>query len=280
VIYGTLAAWLAGVCQRFALITGLGYAFQGGPQRSLLQALVQRLYSLALVRAHLVFFQNPDDLSLFQKRGILQPHTQECVVNGSGVDVASFALRLLPSAASAGAVHFLFIGRLLGDNGVREYAQAAQILKRIHPKVKCALVGWIDSNPNAVRQTELDCWQADGSIEFWGRLVVVRTAIEACSVYVLPSYREGTPRTVLEAMAMDRAIISTNVPGCRETVVDSDNGFLVPVKSVDALVEAMTSFITEPTLAGHMGQRGRQIAEEKNDVQKVNAVMLKEMGLE
>ncbi len=95
---------------------------------------------------------------------------------------------------------------------------------------------------------------------------------------MLPSYREGTPRNVLEAMAMGRAIIITTALGCRETVVDGDNGFLVPVKKVDALVEA--SFITEPTLADHMGQRGRQIAEEKNDVHKVNAVMLKEMGLE
>lgn len=280
VIYGTLAAWLAGVCQRVALITGLGYAFQGGSQRSLLQALVQRLYSLALARAHLVFFQNPDDLALFQKRGILQPHTRVSVVNGSGVDLASFTVRPLLLAASAGVVQFLFIGRLLGDKGVREYAQAAQIIKRSHPKVKCALVGWIDSNPNAIRQAELDCWQADGSIEFWGRLADVRSAIEACSVYVLPSYREGTPRTVLEAMAMGRAIITTNAPGCRETVIDGDNGFLVPVKSVDALVEAMRRFIKEPTLAARMGKRGRQIAEEKYDVQKVNAVMLKEMGLE
>ena len=167
VIYGTLAAWLAGVPQRFALITGLGYAFQGGGQRSRLQALVQRLYSLALARAQRVFFQNPDDLALFQERGILQPHTPVCVVNGSGVDVASFAVRPLPAAALAGAVRFLFIGRLLGDKGVREYAQAARLLKRSHPQVQCALVGWIDTNPNAITQAELDGWVADGSINFW-----------------------------------------------------------------------------------------------------------------
>jgi glycosyltransferase involved in cell wall biosynthesis len=226
-----------------------------------------------------VFFQNPDDLALFQERGILQPHTPVCVVNGSGVDVASFAVRPLPAAALAGAVRFLFIGRLLGDKGVREYAQAARLLKRSHPQVQCALVGWIDSNPNAISQAELDGWVADGSIEFLGRLADVRPAIEACSVYVLPSYREGTPRTVLEAMAMGRAVITTDAPGCRETVVDGDNGFLVPVHSVDALAEAMARFITDPTLAARMGQRGRQLAEEKYDVHKVNAVMLKEMGL-
>ncbi len=279
VIYGTLAAWLTGVPHRFALITGLGYAFQGGGQRSRLQALVQRLYALALARAQRVFFQNPDDLALFQERGILQPHTPVCVVNGSGVDLASFTVKPLPSATFAGCVRFLFIGRLLGDKGVREYAEAARLLKRSHPLVQCALVGWIDSNPNAIAQGELDGWIADGSIEFLGRLSDVRPAIEACSVYVLPSYREGTPRTVLEAMAMGRAVITTDAPGCRETVVDGDNGFLVPVQSVDALAEAMARFITDPTLAARMGQRGRQIAEEKYDVHKVNAVMLKEMGL-
>jgi glycosyltransferase involved in cell wall biosynthesis len=279
VIYGTLAAWLAGVPHRFALITGLGYAFQGGGQRSRLQALVQRLYGLALARAQRVFFQNPDDLALFQERGILQPHTPVCVVNGSGVDVASFVVRPLPAAALSGDVRFLFIGRLLGDKGVREYAQAARLLKRSHPQVQCALVGWIDSNPNAITQAELDGWVADGSIEFLGRLNDVRPAIEACSVYVLPSYREGTPRTVLEAMAMGRAIVTTDAPGCRETVVDGENGFLLPVQDAPALAQAMARFIDEPALQTTMGARSRQMAEDKYDVHKVNAVMLAGMGL-
>lgn len=279
VIYGTLAAWLARVPQRFALITGLGYAFQGGEQRSRLQALVQRLYALALARAQRVFFQNPDDLALFQARGIVQPHTPVCVVNGSGVDVASFGVRPLPAAALAGAVRFLFIGRLLGDKGVREYAQAARLLKRSHPQVQCALVGWIDSNPNAITQAELDGWVADGSIEFLGRLSDVRPAIAACSVYVLPSYREGTPRTVLEAMAMGRAIVTTDAPGCRETVVHGENGFLVPVQDAEALAGAMRRFVEQPALQVRMGARSRQMAEDKYDVHKVNAVMLAGMGL-
>jgi glycosyltransferase involved in cell wall biosynthesis len=280
VIYGTLAAWLTGVPQRFALITGLGYAFQGDGQRSRLQALVQRLYGLALARARRVFFQNPDDLALFQERGILQPHTPVCVVNGSGVDVASYAVRPLPAEALAGAVRFLFIGRLLGDKGVREYAQAARLLKRSHPQAQCAMVGWIDSNPNAITQAELDGWVADGSIEFLGRLDDVRPAIEACSVYVLPSYREGTPRTVLEAMAMGRAIVTTDAPGCRETVLDGENGFLVPVQNAVALTQAMARFIDEPALQTSMGRLSRKIAQEKYDVNKVNAVMFAGMGLE
>ena len=280
VIYGVLSAWLAGVPKRFALITELDCAFQGDGQRSRSQALVQRLYGLALARAQRVFFQNPDDLALFKERGILQPYTPVCVVNGSGVDVASFAVRPLPAAALEGAVRFLFIGRLLGEKGVREYAQAARLLKRSHPQVQCALVGWIDSNFNAITQAELDGWAADGSIVFLGRLADVRPAIEECSVYVMPSYREGTPRTVLEAMAMGRAVVTTDAPGCRETVVDGDNGFLVPVQDVDALAKAMRRFIEEPYLQTRMGARSRQIAEDKYDVHKVNAVMLAGMGLE
>lgn len=279
VIYGTLAAWLAGVPQRFALITGLGYAFQGDGKRSRLQALVQRLYGVALARAQRVFFQNPDDRALFQERGILQPHTPVCVVNGSGVDVDRFAVRPLPAGALVGTVRFLFIGRLLGDKGVREYAQAARLLRRRYPQVRCAMVGWIDSNPDAITAAELDGWMADGSIEFLGRLADVRPAIEACSVYVLPSYREGTPRTVLEAMAMGRAIVTTDAPGCRETVTHGVNGFLVPVQNAEALAQAMSRFVEEPALQQLMGENSRQLAEHKYDVHKVNAVMLAGMGI-
>lgn len=142
------------------------------------------------------------------------------------------------------------------------------------------MVGWIDDNPDAIKQTELDAWVAEGVVEYLGRLNDVRPAIADCSVYVLPSYREGTPRTVLEAMAMGRAIITTDAPGCRETVVNGDNGFLVPVKAVDELVAAMLRFVEQPLLAAQMGIRSRQIAEEKYDVHQVNAVMLKEMGIQ
>lgn len=276
VIYGSLAAWLAGVPRRFALITGLGYAFQQQGQGSALQALVQRLYALALARVQTVFFQNPDDEALFRQRALVGPGARTCVVNGSGVDVAAFCVEPLPP----GPPCFLLIARLLGDKGVREYAQAARRIRAVHPGVRCLLVGWIDTNPDAIAQHELDAWVAEGSIEFLGRLTDVRPAVAACSVYVLPSYREGTPRTVLEAMAMGRAVITTDAPGCRETVVHGDNGFLVPVQSVDALEQAMLQFVHHPALAAAMGQRGRQVAESKYDVHKVNAVMLEEMGIQ
>lgn len=275
VIYGSLAAWLAGVPRRFALVTGLGYAFQQQGQGSVLQALVQRLYALALGRVHAVFFQNPDDEALFRQHALVAPGARTCVVNGSGVDVGAFTVAPLPP----GPPCFLLIARLLGDKGVREYAQAARRVRALHPGVRCLLVGWIDTNPDAIGQHELDAWVQEGTLEFLGRLQDVRPAIAACSVYVLPSYREGTPRTVLEAMAMGRAVITTDAPGCRETVVQGDNGFLVPGQSADALEQAMLQFVHNPALAVRMGQRARQVAETKYDVHKVNAVMLQEMGI-
>lgn len=275
VIYGSLAAWLAGVPHRFALITGLGYVFQGGSERGRLQKLAQRLYAVALARVKVVFFQNPDDEALFQELRILRREASSFVVNGSGVDLTKFAMQSLP----AGPPRFLLIARLLGDKGVREYEQAARRVRTLHPQVRFALVGWIDESPDAIRKDELDGWITDGTVEYLGRLSDVRPAIADCSVFVLPSYREGTPRAVLEAMAMGRAIITTDAPGCRETVVDGDNGFLVPVRSAEALEHAMLRFIEDPLLAPRMGKQARQTAERKYNVHEVNVVMLHKMGI-
>ena len=275
VIYGTLAAWLARVPRRFALVTGLGYAFTSG-KASAITRLVRLLYRIAMARATKVFFQNPDDAGMFRQSGILPARVPSVVVNGSGVDVSSFAMAPLPPPPTT----FLLIARLLGDKGVRHYADAARAVKRRHPGARFLLVGWIDENPDAIRQAELDGWVRDGIIEFLGKLADVRPAIAAATVFVLPSwYREGTPRTVLEAMAMGRPIITTDAPGCRETVIQGDNGFLVPVRSVDALVDAMLAFVEDPALAPRMGKRSREIAVERYDVHKVNAVMLAEMGI-
>ncbi|MFG0408004.1 glycosyltransferase family 4 protein [Pseudomonas sp. FYR_11] len=277
VVYGAMAAWLARVPRRFALITGLGYAFQQSEQegkRGLVRRVVQTLYATALRCTHKVFFQNPDDEALFRSLNLIPDRVPSCVVNGSGVDVASFAVMPLPQAP-----RFLMIARLLGDKGVREYAAAAQQVRRHHPQASFSLVGWIDENPDAISQHELDSWIAEGTVQYLGRLSDVRPAIGDCSVYVLPSYREGTPRTVLEAMAMGRPIITTDAPGCRETVRPGDNGMLVEVKSVEQLVEAMTRFVVEPGLASRMGRRSREIAADRYDVHSVNAVMLAEMGI-
>lgn len=277
VVYGSIAAWLVGVKHRFALVTGLGYAFTGtaSGKRALLRRLILRLYRFALKRTHRVFFQNPDDEALFRELRLLPETVPSSVVNGSGVDVAEYSIAPLP-----GKPCFLLIGRLLGDKGVREYTQAAQRVKAKYPEAVFRLVGWFDDNPDAITQRELDQWVDSGLLEFLGRLDDVRPAISDCSVYVLPSYREGTPRTVLEAMAMGRPVITTDAPGCRETVVDGDNGFLVPVKDVQALADAMIKMIDSPGLVAKMGERSRQIAETKYDVHRVNAAMLEGMGIQ
>lgn len=283
VIYGTLAAWLAKVPHRFALITGLGYAFQNvehGGKRSFFQKIVHGLYQQALSHSHKVFFQNPDDLKLFQDLTLLQPNLPTVVVNGSGVNVTDFNVLPFPvNTQNNPKLSFLLIARLLGDKGVREYAEAAKLIKQQHPEVEFHLVGWIDENPAAIEQSELDTWIADARLKYWGKLSDVRPAIAQSSIYVLPSYREGTPRTVLEAMAMGRPIITTDAPGCRETVIQGENGFLVEVKSVTSLVNAMQEFINNPALIEQMGQQSREIALNKYDVHQVNRHMMQEMGL-
>lgn len=283
VIYGTLAAWLAKVPHRFALITGLGYAFQNvekGSKRSFFQKIVHGLYKQALSHSHKVFFQNPDDQQLFRELKLIAQNKPTVVVNGSGVNVQDFSVMPLPqNDTNQPRISFLLIARLLVDKGVREYAEAAKQIKQHYPDVDFHLVGWIDENPSAITQLELDQWIANKTLKYWGKLSDVRPAIAASSVYVLPSYREGTPRTVLEAMAMGRAIITTDAPGCRETVIDGDNGFLVDVKSSQSLVEAMKKFIARPDLVEKMGKRSREIALNKYDVHAVNQHMLKEMGL-
>lgn len=275
VIYGTIAAWLCRVPRRFALITGLGYAFQED-SRGWLRAFVEAMYSFSLRRATKTFFQNPDDEALFRQRRIIDAGAASVVVDGSGVDIQRYAAASVPD----GPPSFLMIARLLGAKGVREYIAAARQVRARYPEASFELAGWIDDTPDAVSKSELEGWLAEGHVRFLGRLQDVRPAFERCSVYVLPSYREGTPRTVLEALAMGRAVITTNVPGCRETVVDGDNGILVQARDPNALAEAMIAFVQDPRMAIRMAGRSRQLAESRYDVGKVNARMLREMDVD
>lgn len=279
VIYGMLAAASTGVPHRAALITGLGYAFQdseGSTKQNLIKSVTRQLYSRALSAADLTFFQNDDDQKLFTDLGIIRPGQNTVVVNGSGVNTEKFSAQPLPEGDE---VHFLLIGRLLKDKGVREYVEAARQVKQQYPQAVFNLVGFLDSNPSSVTQQELDQWVNDGTVKFWGKLADVRPAINACHVFVLPSYREGTPRTVLEAMATGRAIITTDAPGCRQTVENGYNGWLVPVQSADKLAEAMKRFLNEPALIEKMGQASLEIARNKYDVNIINDFMLNKLKI-
>lgn len=277
VIWGVLSAWLASVPRRVALITGLGYAFTGEARgrRAMIRLIVRGLYQQALHRATLVIFQNPDDPADLVRAGVLRPDARIEIVNGSGVDITAFTLAPLPD----GALRFLLIARLLGDKGIREYTAAAVELRRQYPELEFHLVGGLDPNPDGITRDELVRWHARGDISWHGPLEDVRPAIAAAHVFVLPSYREGTPRSILEAMSMGRPIITTDTPGCRQTVEEGVNGFLVPPRDADALARAMERFVHDPTLVERMGTAARLIAEEHYDVQKVNARMLSAMNI-
>ncbi len=278
VIYGSLACRLAGVQRCYSMITGLGYAFMGGVglRQRLVGKVAPLLYRVALAGNAGVFFQNRDDLALFANTGLLRARHKALVINGSGVDTEYYRRAPLPG----GPVAFLLIARLLKDKGIAEYAAAALAIKQRYPDTLFRLVGPLDPNPAAIGKDQIETWNRAGVIEYLGEARDVRQHLAACKVYVLPSYREGTPRTVLEAMATGRPVITTDAPGCRETVAHGENGFLVPVKDVGALVEAMERFITHPEWIPRMGERGREIAEIKYDVRKVNAAILRHMHLD
>lgn len=275
VVWSVLAARSAGVKRVVPMVTGLGYAFTagGGFRRAFSRRVASILYRLALGRSDFVLFQNPDDMMLFRRLELLPTGIPSAVVNGSGVDILSFTPASLPESPS-----FLMIARLLGDKGVREFGEAARSIIKRHPSAAIRLVGYMDQSPDSITQAELDEIVASG-VEFVGRLEDVRPAIAQASVYVLPSYREGTPRSTLEAMAMGRAVITTDAPGCRETVIEGVNGYLVPPRDAVALAAAMEKFIAEPGLAARMGAESRRIAEEKYDVRLVNAEIMRHAGL-
>ena len=275
VIYGMLAAASCGVPRRFALITGLGYAFIGERRgfQALVHPIARTLYGRALRKADLVFFQNPDDERLFRDTGLLGV-TPSRVVDGSGVDLDQYRPVPMPD----GPPIFLLVARVLKSKGVAEYAAAAARLKAERPDARFLLVGGHDSNPDAIDEKDLARWTQAG-LDYVGPQSDVRPWLAQSHVFVLPSWREGTPRASLEAMATGRAIVTTDAPGCRETVIEGENGLLVPVGDVDALTEAMRTLANDPARCRAMGERSLQIARARYDVEKVNAAMLEAMGL-
>jgi len=275
VIYGSLAAKLTGIPNIFSIITGLGYIFtERNSHSNFINSIVKILYKLSLNRNKIIFFQNQDDLKLFIDLKIVSPD-KAIIINGSGVDTNYYFTNKFPQKIS-----FLFIARLIKEKGIIEYGEAAKILKQKYPNIDFKVVGWFDNNPHAIPEKIFNKWIQNKIISYLGKFDDVRPAIENSSVFILPSYREGTPRSVLEAMSMQRPIITTDAPGCRETVIQGENGFLIPPKDISALVNAMEFFIKNPEVIPRMGKRSREIALEKYDVHKVNNRILTYMGLQ
>ncbi|NLB55218.1 MAG: glycosyltransferase family 4 protein, partial [Lentisphaerae bacterium] len=275
VIYGSIAARLGRVDAIHALITGLGYIFVSrGLKARLIGSVGRALYKFSLKFCSTVIFQNPDDKNTFVQLGLVD-ESKCAVVNGSGVNLNRFRPSKITNRNK-----FLCISRLVIDKGVREYLEAAKTVKGLHEDVEFHLVGGLDSNPNSLPKEELLAYIEGGYIEYHGPQTDVRPFLIECFVYVLPSYSEGTPRTVLEAMATGRAILTTDAPGCRETVVDGVNGFLVPVRNVEELVRRMLWMLKNPERCISMGNESLRIARAKYDVNKVNQELLRLMGLD
>ncbi len=278
VVWGGLAARFASVGNFYAMIEGLGFAFQGGNfRRNMLGWIIAFLYKVALKKSRKVIFLNPDNRQAFLDKKIVE-ESKAIMIDGIGVNLEDYKYTPLPTSAMHKIV-FLSIGRLLGEKGFREYAQAARIVKERYPEAVFRLVGPTDPSSDGISLEEVQCWLDAGWIEYLGESKDVRNQLTGCHVYVLPSYHEGLPRTVIEAMAMGRPILTTDVPGCRETVVQGENGWLVPKADTLALAERMFWFIEHRDEWQRMAESSRQIAEERFDVHKINRDLMEIMGL-
>ena len=283
VIFGTLAAKLAKAPCIVGMLEGLGYTFTEQPEglskkTQLIKKIQVSLYKIVLPQLDQLIFLNPDDLKdLLEKNAISVKNVE--VLGGIGLNLQDYPYQPLDNIHFP--LKFLFIGRLLKEKGIHEFIQAAQLVKKIYPNTEFTVLGAIDHhNLGALQQTELDNLISSNIIQYPGHVNNVNEWIAKSHVFVLPSfYREGVPRSTQEAMAVGRAVITTDVPGCRETVVDGVNGFLVPKWNPQALAEKMIYLIENPKKIVEMGQESYKIAQEKFDARKVNERLLKILGV-
>ena len=275
VAFGGIGALRAGVPHIQILVNGLENAYyRHGLKDRLVRTVMSILYRYVGRRSDNVFVQNQDIYDFFRSNRINDGHNMS-VINGSGVDMRYFAPKPLPDNAV-----FLMTARLLWSKGIREYLSAIPIVKAAYPQARFMLVGGLDHNDESLSQAELDSAITDGFIEYLGFADDVRPYLERCSVYVLPSYHEGVPRSVLEAMAVGRAIITTNAPGCRDTVADGQNGYLVPIGDAKTLAAHMITLARNPALRRSMGQSSRNRCAQIFEVNKINHITNHKMGLE
>lgn len=272
VAYVPVAGWMARVPRRIAWMGGLGYAFTpaaGSWKKRFIRAPMQILYRWSFAVAHWVWFQNPDDRDELVRLGLVRVD-KTVVVGGTGVDIETWR----PAPPHLQPVTFTLVARLLREKGVYEFVEAARQVRERFPQARFLLIGPLDSNPGAVTREEVETWVRNGWVTWLGGVEDVRPYLEQTSVFVLPSYREGLPRSTQEALAMARPVITTDVPGCRETVIHGKNGFLVPPRDAQTLAQAMVRFLESPELISRMGQASRRLAEARFDVRRINQHLL------
>ncbi|BEI12342.1 glycosyltransferase family 4 protein [Edwardsiella ictaluri] len=264
VIFGTLAASCAGIKRNYSMLEGLGYCFTRRKERPSVKKLLLKyfqvaLYKISLPHSNCVMFLNEDDRDeIIYKNKIKVKHHH--VLGGIGVDLNRYEFSSPPDG-----IVFTMISRLLIDKGVREYVQAASYVKNIYPNVRFDFIGGLDDNLGGVKKEDLAEWVKKGDVNFKGVSNNIPDVLKNTSVFVLPSYREGVPRSTQEAMAIGRPIITTNVPGCKETVINGVNGFLIPPWDGQTLAEKMIYFIENKSEIERMGKESRIIAERKFD---------------
>lgn len=265
VIFGSFAAYFAGVKNIYLLLEGLGFCFtkhlvSDSWRKKLLRTVQTYLYKVSLPLANKVLFLNGNDYDDLIVKNKIRIRGRE-IIGGIGVNTEYYGY-VEPAINN---IHFGMVSRLLVEKGVREFVEAAKIIKSKYPSVRFSIAGSIDDNPGGINQLQVDQWMSEGHVEFLGQISEIKSYLEEISVFVLPSYREGVPRSTQEAMSIGRAVITTDVPGCRETIIDSYNGYMIPPWDVTALVDAMTAFIEYPERIVSMGQASRKIAVEKFD---------------
>lgn len=280
VIYGSIAARLAGIKNRYAILEGLGYVFTDLPsglsfKQKVLRKIQIFLYRLALPCIDKLIFLNHDDrVDLLEKHNLKVKSVH--VLGGIGVNLEDYPF----SPAPVDPVRFLFIGRLLAEKGIFEYVEAARLVKQQYPGAEFVVLGGLDEeNPGGLKREVLYQMLAKGIIEYPGRVSNVPHWIAGSSVFVLPSYREGMPRSSQEAMAMGRAVITSDAPGCRDTVDQGVNGFIVPRWNAQALAEKMIYLIQNSSEITRMGNESHCIAVDKFDANKVNQRLMEILEL-
>lgn len=274
VIYGSLAGRFTNT-PVISLITGLGFTFSKSSIKArVLQKVTEVLYKIALSKNNAIIFQNSDDVALFRKKGILNKNQNTHIVDGSGIHLERYPFR--ENNKVSDKIIFVFVARLIREKGADLFMDAAQKLKTEFPKAEFHIIGNIDNSPSSISPNRLSELNERKIITYHGFKKNVENYLTNSDVFVLPTYyREGIPRSILEALSIGMPVITTNTPGCKETVLRNENGILIEPKQLNELIMGIRFFLENPASIGPMGNRSRKLAVERFNVDIINDMILK-----